>query len=344
MIDLHTHTLFSDGVLVPSELVRRAVMKGYEVIALTDHADASILDFIIPRLATACRELNARWKITAPAGHRAHAHTAGDLRGAREQGPVPGRGRRGGPRRNARGARASRHEPGGHRARVDILAHPGLITKDEAERAAKNGVCLEITTRKGHSLSNGHVAQMAGQTGGQARDRYGHPRAGRPGHRRVRPERTPRCGLERRARRRGVQEFKRFGGAGNRCLAQVERFYSALRIPKSAFNEGGFIHAEDQEKAYAAKRRPEEEMRSIAHHVAEFVAPRRKQALIAASVVLSLIIAFSAYALVQSSRDKKASQLLPAALEYYSPAKGIPPDYGKALNSTATSAANIPAR
>jgi putative hydrolase len=50
-------------------------------------------------------------------------------------------------------------------ARVDILAHPGLITKDEAERAAKNGVCLEITTRKGHSLSNGHVAQMAGQAG-----------------------------------------------------------------------------------------------------------------------------------------------------------------------------------
>jgi histidinol phosphatase-like PHP family hydrolase len=48
---------------------------------------------------------------------------------------------------------------------VDILAHPGLITKDEAAQAAKNGVCLEITTRKGHSLSNGHVAQMAGQTG-----------------------------------------------------------------------------------------------------------------------------------------------------------------------------------
>ena len=68
MIDLHTHSLFSDGVLVPSELVRRAVMKGYEVIAITDHADASNLDFIIPRVASVCEELGRRWKITALPG------------------------------------------------------------------------------------------------------------------------------------------------------------------------------------------------------------------------------------------------------------------------------------
>ncbi len=86
-----------------------------------------------------------------------------------------------------------------------------------------------------------------------------------------------------------------------------------------------------KKKAYASKRRPEEEIRSIVHHVAEFVAARRKQALITASVVLALIVVFSAHALVQSGRDKKASQLLPAALEYYSPAKGVPPDYAKAL-------------
>ena len=50
MIDLHTHTLFSDGGLVPSELVRRAEVIGYTAIALTDHADISTLDFIIPRV------------------------------------------------------------------------------------------------------------------------------------------------------------------------------------------------------------------------------------------------------------------------------------------------------
>ena len=63
MIDLHTHSLFSDGVLVPSELVRRAVMKNYEAIAITDHADASNLDFILPRVTAACRVLGKRWKI-----------------------------------------------------------------------------------------------------------------------------------------------------------------------------------------------------------------------------------------------------------------------------------------
>ncbi len=59
--------------------------------------------------------------------------------------------------------------PGTNRAAieagVDILAHPGLITKEESEYAARNGVYLEITSRKGHSLSNGHVARMAEETG-----------------------------------------------------------------------------------------------------------------------------------------------------------------------------------
>jgi putative hydrolase len=165
MIDLHTHSLFSDGVLVPSELVRRAMMKGYEVIAITDHADASNLDFTIPRVAAACKELNRRWKITAlPGIELTHIppETFAELTDrARSLGavivvahgetlvePVP---------------------PGTNRAaieaRVDILAHPGLITKDEAELALKNGVHLEITARKGHSLSNGHVARIAGETG-----------------------------------------------------------------------------------------------------------------------------------------------------------------------------------
>jgi histidinol phosphatase-like PHP family hydrolase len=44
---------------------------------------------------------------------------------------------------------------------VDILAHPGLISREEAELAAERGVALEISTRKGHCLANGHVARMA---------------------------------------------------------------------------------------------------------------------------------------------------------------------------------------
>jgi histidinol phosphatase-like PHP family hydrolase len=165
MIDLHTHSLFSDGVLVPSELVRRAVMKGYEVIAITDHADSSNLDFTIPRVAAACRELNRRWKITAlPGIELTHIppETFPELTDrARSLGAaiVVAHGE----------TLVEPVHPGTNRAaieaRVDILAHPGLISRDEAELAARNGVYLEITSRKGHSLSNGHVARIAVETG-----------------------------------------------------------------------------------------------------------------------------------------------------------------------------------
>lgn len=167
MIDLHTHSLFSDGVLVPSELVRRAVMKGYKVIAITDHGDASNLDFIIPRIAAACKELNRRWNIKAlPGIELTHIppETFPELtERARSLGAVIV---------IAHGETIVEPvHPGTNRAaieaRVDILAHPGLITKEEAELAKKNGVYLEITTRKGHSLSNGHVAKIAYETGAQ---------------------------------------------------------------------------------------------------------------------------------------------------------------------------------
>ena len=44
---------------------------------------------------------------------------------------------------------------------IDILAHPGLISEEDVKLAAKLNVNLEITTRKGHSLTNGHVAKLA---------------------------------------------------------------------------------------------------------------------------------------------------------------------------------------
>ena len=48
---------------------------------------------------------------------------------------------------------------------VDVLAHPGLLTADEAELAANNGVFLELSARKGHSLTNGHVRQLGATHG-----------------------------------------------------------------------------------------------------------------------------------------------------------------------------------
>ena len=63
MIDLHTHSLFSDGELLPAELVRRAEVIGYSAVAITDHADSSNIDWIIPRLIQVSQDLNAQGKV-----------------------------------------------------------------------------------------------------------------------------------------------------------------------------------------------------------------------------------------------------------------------------------------
>ncbi len=161
MIDLHTHSIFSDGELVPSELARRAVAKGYRVIAITDHADHSNIDFIIPRIAKVCEKITDVCPIQAIPGieltHVHPDHISSLAQEARVLGakiivvhgetivePVM-------PGTNLAALRAS----------VDILAHPGLLTEEEAELAAANSVFLEISARQGHSLTNGHVAGLA---------------------------------------------------------------------------------------------------------------------------------------------------------------------------------------
>ena len=49
--------------------------------------------------------------------------------------------------------------------KCDILAHPGFISVDDVKLALTNGVRLEITTRGGHSYTNGYVAKIAKEQG-----------------------------------------------------------------------------------------------------------------------------------------------------------------------------------
>jgi histidinol phosphatase-like PHP family hydrolase len=165
MIDLHTHSLFSDGDLLPSELVRRAKVKGYRALAITDHGDASNLDWIIPRIVQVTRDLSTAWSICVVAGieltHVPPASIAKLTSEARRLGAelvvVHGE------------TLVEPVAPGTNRAAleagVDFLAHPGLLTEQEAALAATRDVFLEITTRRGHSLSNGHVLKMARKAG-----------------------------------------------------------------------------------------------------------------------------------------------------------------------------------
>jgi len=165
MIDLHTHSLFSDGELLPSELIRRIEAMNYEYLAITDHADDSNLDWIIPRVVKVTERVNRYASVqTIPGIELTHippplipelvgeAHKLGAklvlVHGETIVEPV------------AEGTNLAAIQ-----AKVDILAHPGLISEEEARLAAANGVCLEISARKGHSLGNGRVARMAQKTG-----------------------------------------------------------------------------------------------------------------------------------------------------------------------------------
>lgn len=165
MIDLHTHTLFSDGELIPSELARRAAVNGYTAMAMTDHGDLSNMDLIIPRLARVAGSLTREWGITVIPGieitHVPPASYPEAVAEARRLGAriVLGHGE------TIAEPVAEGTNLAAINAGIDVLAHPGLITDEEAALAAKMGVMLELTTRKGHSLTNGHVAAMAKKHG-----------------------------------------------------------------------------------------------------------------------------------------------------------------------------------
>jgi histidinol phosphatase-like PHP family hydrolase len=165
-IDLHTHTFFSDGELLPSELVHRAVTLGYAAIALTDHADASNLEQILKQLKQFLFEQANDFPLTVIPGveltHVPPARIAPLAKRAKELGAglvvVHGE-------TIVEPVEAGTNHAAVECAEVDILAHPGFITVDEARIAAQNNVALEISARKGHSLTNGHVAIVARVTG-----------------------------------------------------------------------------------------------------------------------------------------------------------------------------------
>ena len=161
MIDLHTHCIFSDGELIPAELIRRAAAIGYEAIAITDHIDQSNIDFIIPRIIKAVNAIQPYVSIIVIPGaeitHVPPPLIPDVVKEARMLGakivvvhgetivePV------------TEGTNAAAIEAG-----ADILAHPGIISYDDLHFAKEKTITLEISARKGHSLANGHVTKWA---------------------------------------------------------------------------------------------------------------------------------------------------------------------------------------
>ena len=147
MFDLHTHTLLSDGELLPSELARRYEEKGYRAIAITDHVDIYNVKSVVSSIV----EFSKKWpknRIKVIPGieltHIPLEHFQLLIKYARKNGikiivahgetvsePV------------IKGTNKKALSSG-----IDILAHPGFITAADVKLAKKRGVFLEITARK----------------------------------------------------------------------------------------------------------------------------------------------------------------------------------------------------
>lgn len=164
--DFHTHTFLSDGVLSPMEQARRAAVNGYRTLGLTDHMGIGGVAALLEALRRDREIVERHWPIQVIVGvelthvpaeaiHEAAAHARSEgaeiivVHGETPVEPVP------------EGTNHASIASG----LVDVLAHPGFLTDEDARLAAANDVFLEITARRGHSLTNGHVARLAIEAG-----------------------------------------------------------------------------------------------------------------------------------------------------------------------------------
>jgi len=162
LYDFHTHTYLSDGVLAPMELIRRAIVHGYTALGIADHCARGGMRRVIEEVRADCLLAQERWdffaivgvEITHPPVSAIPQLAAEAKKLGAELVVVHGE------------TLVEPTEPGTNLAavscpHVDILAHPGLLTEQEAQLAAETGVYIELTTRQGHCLGNGVVAQRA---------------------------------------------------------------------------------------------------------------------------------------------------------------------------------------
>jgi len=161
--EFHTHTFFSDGCLSPVELVRRAFVLGDGVIALTDHVDFTNVEHVLKSQLKIKGEID--WDIDVLVGVELTHIPVGKIPkmvalalgfGAEI---VVGHGE----------SPVEPVEEGTNHAYiasgVDVLAHPGRLTGEDARLARENGVFIELTTRHGHRRGNRRVAAAAQEAG-----------------------------------------------------------------------------------------------------------------------------------------------------------------------------------
>ena len=162
--DLHTHSIFSDGELIPAELVRTAKTLGHRIIAITDHVDMTNVEHVVKNVVKAAELTDGEIKVI-PGVEVTHVPPS------KMDKVIADAKRFGAKWIVVHGETVVEPvEPGTNRQAVmnpdvDVLAHPGFITEEEMELAKKNDVLIEITGRRGHNITNGHVVNLARKVG-----------------------------------------------------------------------------------------------------------------------------------------------------------------------------------
>jgi histidinol phosphatase-like PHP family hydrolase len=164
MIDLHTHSVFSDGELLPSELIRRMAELGNKGLAITDHADFSNIPDILAGFSR-LKEYRDDYEIKVLFGVEI-THVPPKLIGRAVDLSI----KEGAEIIVVHGETVAEPVKSGTNLaalneEIDILAHPGLIDEESLQLALENDIFLEITSRKGHCLTNGYVARKAEEFG-----------------------------------------------------------------------------------------------------------------------------------------------------------------------------------
>jgi putative hydrolase len=163
--DFHSHTFLTDGSASATDMWSEADQLGHRALAVTDHVALDDPKPLLDRL----RQEASGWEgqelttligveVTMipprkiPEVVRAARRAGAEIvivHGETPANPVP---------------------LGTNRAAVelddvDILAHPGFLTVEEAELAKAHDVILEISARALHMITNGHVVRTALEVG-----------------------------------------------------------------------------------------------------------------------------------------------------------------------------------
>lgn len=163
--DFHSHTYLTDGRASAGDMWHRAELLGHRALAITDHVganDPAPLLKVLAQEAEGVAGLGLRPVVGVELTMLRPERIAAAARRARRSGAeiviVHGE------------TPVEPVYPGTNRAaidcaEVDLLAHPGLLRPADAELARAHGVVIELSGRRGHSLTNGHVAATAMQAG-----------------------------------------------------------------------------------------------------------------------------------------------------------------------------------